>query len=247
MNYTQWSADGRPFRLARPVADLTAVLRRYGYTVGTIGNSAHLTARTPEDHTPYSATGWPRPSPYPWGHACDVMPPPAGKGLPSLAQLGAQIAADRQSNLPGISWLKYLNWTTSVGRCVHETWMPEHKVRGSHDTGHIHLSARTDHTRVASAYDPVARIRGHVAPLRPAVKPKPAVPAFGRVIRVTNPLMRGRDVAVWQRRMQALKYPIADDGVFGLQSQAALKRFQRSKKITADGVLGPVSWRLAWS
>lgn len=246
MGYAEWRKSGRPFKLARPVADLTAVLRRYGYTVGTIGNESHLKARVAEDHTPYSVTGWPKVSPYPWGHACDVMPPPNGKGLPTLAQLGAQIVADRKAGVDGIKWLKYINCTDAAGHCEHHKWAPDYKRVPSNDVGHIHLSARTDCTNLASKYDPVARFRASLKPT--AVKPKSAGPPFpGRVIRRTNPLTRGNDVLAWQRRMKLLGFTLDTDGIFGPRSEAVLKRFQRQEKLTADGVLGPVSWRAAWS
>lgn len=244
MNFTTWRNAGSPFQLARPVQDLAATLRRYGYTVGTIGNKSHLTARIPEDHVPYSATGWPKPNPYPWVHAGDIMSPPAGKGLPSLAQLGAQIVADRQAGLDEIKWLKYINWTNAAGHCLHETWMPNHAVRDSNDVGHIHLSARTDFTRVPSTYDPVARIRGHKPESAPAKRP---TPKFTRIIRLTQPPMRGSDVEAWQHQMKALRYAITSDGVFGPKSESVLLKFQRDHKLAVDGVLGPVSWRAAWA
>jgi hypothetical protein len=242
VNYTTWRATGSKWNLARPIIDLSRVLRGYGYGVGTIGNASHLQKRIPEDHCPYSMTGWPRPNPYPWVHACDIMPPPAGAGLPSLSALGAQIVLDRQAGVEAISWLKYINWTTLAGHCVHDKWMPEHVTSASNDVGHIHLSARTDHTRVPSSYDPVARIRGH-AGTSPAPAGRSAGPAFVRLIRVSRPLMRGNDIKAWQQRMKQLGYKVVDDGVFGPACETVLKSFQRTKKLTADGVLGPVSWR----
>jgi hypothetical protein len=159
-NY-QWVADGRPWELARPVGDLARRLLHYGYTVYTIGNAAHLHANPPEDHTPYSHTGWPRTSPYPYVHAMDIMPP-TDSTLPSLAQLGAQFYADRVAG--DASWIKYMNWEprgVNTGPCWHDAWQPSHTRTASDDRGHIHISIRSDYTTstAAAGYDPVARIR----------------------------------------------------------------------------------------
>jgi hypothetical protein len=160
-NYAEWVADGKPWDPARPVDDLARRLRSYGYTVYTIGNAAHLHANPPEDHTPYSHTGWPRTSPYPYVHAMDIMPP-TDSTLPSLAQLGAQFYADRVAG--DASWIKYMNWEprgVNTGPCWHDAWQPSHTRTASDDRGHIHISIRSDYTTstAAAGYDPVARIR----------------------------------------------------------------------------------------
>ena len=109
--YQDWVNAGKPISgTARPVKRVGDRLRAYGYTVYYIGDDSHMKAGTPQDHTPFSATGWPVPSPRWWIHAFDVMPPPAGKGLPSLQQLGAQMLADAKAGHPGMAWLKYQNW-----------------------------------------------------------------------------------------------------------------------------------------
>lgn len=158
--YRAWVADGKPFQLAHPLVTIRDLLRGYGYTVYDIGDDAHLTRTKPEDHTPYSQTGWPVASPYGWGFALDIMPPP--KGLPSLAELGAQLYADKQAAVDGVRWLKYMNWEPGDGGCYQDRWQPTHARSDSSDRGHIHLSARTDYqtSTAAVGYDPVARARG---------------------------------------------------------------------------------------
>lgn len=160
-----WIADGSPFQLMRPARDLRDVLRRYGYTVYALGDKRHLEHEPPEDHTPYSATGYPGTAQYGVGYAVDIMPPPAGSGLPSLQRLGAQLLADRKSGVAGIKWLKYMNWEPEAdwsGPCYQERWMPTYARRSSSDRGHIHLSGLTgfETSMVGAGYDPVARIRG---------------------------------------------------------------------------------------
>lgn len=159
--YFEWLAAGKPYKLAAPLVALRDKLRRYGYTVYDIGNERHQKAEPPEDHMPYSATGWPVASPRWWGFAIDVMPPPAGSGLPTLAQLGKQLHDDRRNGVAGTGWLKYMNWEPGDGNCWHDSWQPTYARRSSGDRGHIHLSGRSDQylTDTLGDYDPVARIR----------------------------------------------------------------------------------------
>lgn len=153
--YRRWIASGGTWRLATPIAELSAVLRRHGYTVGTIGNSAHMSSDPPEDHTPFSATGWPQAAPWGVVTALDIMP----DGPVSLAKLGAQLVADKMSG--AAPWIKYMNWTPAGKGCRHESWEPNHGIVSSSDVGHIHVSIRTDYAdRSTGGYDPVARTTG---------------------------------------------------------------------------------------
>jgi hypothetical protein len=244
----RWRTSGKPWKIAQPIADLARILKARGYTIGTIGNDAHLNARTPEDHTPFSATGWPVPNPYPYIHACDIMAPPRGSGLPDLAQLGAQILADRNSGHAPVAWLKYMNWTTASGACRNESWKPHHKVRASNDRGHIHLSARTDFTRstIGVGYDPAARVLNQAAPANTTLA-APA-PPFGRTLRYDKgkPVMAGPDVLMWQHRMRARGWSMSADGEYGPESEGVCRKFQADKNLQADGEIGPVTWRATW-
>ncbi len=172
--YTSWVRAGRPWKVMRPIKALGDRLRGYGYTVYYLGSddASHLQASTPQDHCPFSVTGWPIAHPYPYVAALDIMPPPPGKGLPSLQQLGAQMVNDRNAGVPGISWIKYVNWEPDRdwgGRCFQDSWKPTHKRVNSSDRGHIHGSARSDmaESAVGDNYDPVARIRGTATPNPP--------------------------------------------------------------------------------
>jgi hypothetical protein len=171
-NRITWESKGSPFRLMTPAANLRDVLRGHGYTVYDIGNQQHLEHEPPEDHTPYSSTGWPGKALYGVGYAIDIMPPKSGAKskkdglpLPTLQQLGARLLSDRKAGLKAISWLKYMNWEperNNGGPCYQESWKPNYARRTSSDRGHIHLSGVTgmENSTVGADYDPVARLRG---------------------------------------------------------------------------------------
>ncbi len=131
-------------------------------------DGSHLQASKPQDHCPFSVTGWPVAHPYPWVTAMDIMPPKPGSGLPSLQRLGTQMIADRQAGHPGMAWLKYINHEPdrdNGGPCWHHSWQPNYARVSSSDRGHIHASGRSDMVTAAGAagtYDPVSRIRGGV-------------------------------------------------------------------------------------
>jgi hypothetical protein len=117
------------------------LLRGYGYTVYHKGDAAHMQAQPPEDHTPFSATGWPVTSKRWIGHALDIMPNASLKSLPQLAE---RIIADVNDDVDGTQWIKYINWTDGAGKTWQDRWTPEHARNTSTDKGHIHISARSD-------------------------------------------------------------------------------------------------------
>lgn len=59
-------------------------------------------------------------------------------------------------------------------------------------------------------------------------------PLGSRFLRRTDPMLRGSDVAEWQRILG-----IADDGIFGPQTEAATRDFQRRNGLVDDGIVGP--------
>jgi hypothetical protein len=157
--YYVWVADGRPYRLARPAAALQWVLRGHGLIVYDYPDDDHLQSDPAEDHTPFAATGWPTVSAYGVGHAVDIMPRNGtAAGRAENAAIARRLIADRNAGVPGVAWIKYLNWTDEQGVCRQERWMPNHTTRSSTDKGHVHVSSRSDcdnDTR-AEGYDPLS-------------------------------------------------------------------------------------------
>lgn len=85
------------------------------------------------------------------------------------------------------------------------------------------------------------------APPAPPAAPPSNAPAWpGRYI-TQPPLMRGDDVRVWQARMHQRGWKIAVDGTYGNDSEAVCRKFQAEKHLQVDGVIGPATWRAAWS
>ena len=61
------------------------------------------------------------------------------------------------------------------------------------------------------------------------------------------PLVRRGDtifpVRPLQQLLRARNHPVAVDGDFGPRTESAVKAFQQSKGLTADGIVGPITWR----
>jgi hypothetical protein len=148
--HRNWLNSGGNWRLGEPWRKLRDLLRSKGYTVYDIGNDSHLDRQPPEDHTPYSETGWPGSSPFGVVMALDIMPK---TGLPTLQWLGAKFKADKNVGL--FPFLKYMNWgPTDDAHAIHSSWQPNYAERASSDTGHIHLSFRTDYVNWSGTYNP---------------------------------------------------------------------------------------------
>lgn len=142
--YRNWVSSGQPYHTAQPIVDMCEMFAANGYEAyGGVPDQRHLWADPPEDHTPYSATGWPEVSPYPYGHALDLMPKEEGDGK-SLAFIARRIIADKRAGK--MPWLKYMNWTDENGHVWHTKWQPNEVTESSSDSGHIHLSIRSDFT-----------------------------------------------------------------------------------------------------
>lgn len=166
--YRDWIAAGRPYALIRPARALQATLIGHGLTVWDFPDENHQKADKPEDHTPYSVTGWPGVNARWKARGLDIMPrTDTAAGRAENAAIARQLIRDRDAGVPGVMWIKYLNWTDERGVCRQERWMSSanplaRETRSSSDNGHIHVSGRSDADNDARAdgYDPIARMTG---------------------------------------------------------------------------------------
>lgn len=66
---------------------------------------------------------------------------------------------------------------------------------------------------------------------------------YYRVLKVTSPLMYGEDIKKLQFGLNLLGFKAgAVDGYYGNNTKNAVIRFQKAKKIPADGIVGPQTW-----
>jgi hypothetical protein len=166
--YRDWLKAGRPYTLIRPAKAVQATVRAYGLTVYDYPNDAHLQASTPEDHTPFSVTGWPGANQRWNARALDIMPrSDSSAHRKENADIARQLIRDRDAGYPGAMWIKYLNWTDENGKCNQERWTDasaplRRTTRSSTDRGHVHISGRSDvdDDDRADGYDPIARLQG---------------------------------------------------------------------------------------
>jgi hypothetical protein len=166
--YRDWLKAGKPYSLIRPADELVTTLRAYGLTVYHYPNDAHLQANTPEDHTPYSVTGWPTANARWRARGVDVMPrSTSAVHRKENADIARQLIKDRNAGNPGVAWIKYINWTDEPGVTRQERWTPNHTTRSSSDKGHIHISGRSDMDFYtgAAGYDPIRRMAGVDTPI----------------------------------------------------------------------------------
>ncbi len=80
----------------------------------------------------------------------------------------------------------------------------------------------------------------------PVVEPpvEPEIPCEEKVFRLGD---EGRCVIYIQRLLNKRKgYSLVDDGDFGQKTASAVKKFQRSRKLTADGIVGARTWAALW-
>jgi hypothetical protein len=76
----------------------------------------------------------------------------------------------------------------------------------------------------------------------------PTDPPLDRTLSLQSPRLQGDDVLLMQQRLVALGYSEVGepDGIFGGMTESAVIRFQGDAGLTADGVVGPITWAALW-
>jgi hypothetical protein len=73
--------------------------------------------------------------------------------------------------------------------------------------------------------------------------PPPPPPVIYPTLRLTSPYTQGPEVKTLQTLLKAKGVnPGPIDGVFGPQTEAAVKKFQTQDHLTVDGIVGPITW-----
>jgi hypothetical protein len=260
--YKDWVERGRPWRKARPIADVEKWAHAHGVKVlGTIGNTSHLTSNRPQDHTPFSTTEWPAPI------AGDII---CAIDLEDEAGLAdAILAGARAGNMP---WLKYANLN---GRNYHCRDHFEDSTDSSDE--HIHLSIRSDHLDTALADDWVnhkpakpskpADDDGKPAPGPDLAFPLPSGHWFGADDgtdrshsglhgRKTGGKLDATHIKAWAAQLGKRGWSIGkgkkwlpnhgNDGKFGPEYAALVRAFQTDQGLGRDEKLGPRTWNAAF-
>ncbi len=69
---------------------------------------------------------------------------------------------------------------------------------------------------------------------------------YARLLKLTTPLMRGDDVSAVQRALLQEGFPIGGivDGIYGEDTQTAVRQYQKSVNLPTDGLVGPKTWEM---
>jgi|SRR5215831_3062485 len=81
----------------------------------------------------------------------------------------------------------------------------------------------------------------------PAPKPQPSgkAPPFGGTnLKVET---HGHGTREWQQQMSHRGWSIGVDDIYGPESASVCRKFQSEKGLTVDGIVGPETWKAAWT
>ena len=92
-----------------------------------------------------------------------------------------------------------------------------------------------------NAYGRPSFIKAEIEDGKPASQPAPAGWELCRLLKKTNPLMKGEDVQAVQAALISKGYSCGSsgaDGQYGSNTTEAVKRFQKANGLAADGIVG---------
>jgi hypothetical protein len=163
---------------------------------------------------------------------------------------------------------KYVNafngWLGTGAATRYDFYAVKTQIASPDHKWHIHLEIRRKYLNSASAMRAILSIlRGETvadymkaigvavqfatAPNKTATPAAPAYP--GRVLKRNDAMKPDANVAKWQARMIARGWTSLGkaDGLFGAKTESVVRKFQTLCKVSADGLIGPVTWALPWS
>jgi peptidoglycan hydrolase-like protein with peptidoglycan-binding domain len=198
-----------------------AVSKRYPLRTkasdGSIGNLAHQA--TVSEHNPDpdgSVDAW----------DCDLNLLGSKTATGSAAEVRAmkELIAEFQKQPQAQLWIFQRH---IANRDIGNWKVRAYNGRSPHDE-HCHFQSRPTQERKPYA--------GDLDKVVPAINQKPSAAKLGS--RVLKKGMTGADVAYIQRWLG-----LDDDGDFGDKTEAKVKAYQRMRGITADGIVGPATWK----
>lgn len=121
------------------------------------------------------------------------------------------------------------------------------QFEGSWSKDHRTCPGKARIPQVPGIISAVAGANARPGPGKTAVASRGSVratlPAFPGVVKRGS---RGPAVKAVQARLKARGWRVSVDSVFGPDTEAIVKAFQREKRLSSDGVVGPLTWRALW-
>lgn len=191
-----------------------------GVPVGWIGDAAHRAEGAASDHNPDQRG---------IVHAVDVMV------TGSRAQSVVRAAVGRDD-------VHYVIYNRTIWTAERD-WRPHAYAGNNPHIDHVHVSGRygTQYEQVLTRWGIAAAPAPRPGPT-PAPRPTPNPGAGHRVLRITQPPMRGDDIRFAQRFIGAAHCGTAD-GIYGPHTAAGVRWYQHMRGLSVDGVVGPQTWR----
>ncbi len=84
-------------------------------------------------------------------------------------------------------------------------------------------------------------MRQNIAQVKSGLSRGDRAPSFSDTLKLTTPFMQGETVKALQYNLSDLSFAAHADGTFGPSTEAAVKAFQQSHGLTADGVAGQIT------
>jgi hypothetical protein len=242
-NLYDFGCMSRSYRLCKALARLreqinAAYPNRDKESDGWIGDAAHASRNS--DHNPWviDAKG-----------LGVVTATDTDEDLsPGIHSIESIISAIRKSRDPRVKYIIYERRITKQGSDL-QVWVPYHGIN-PHEH-HAHISVKSDPRfydddhdwNIGSAVDASPTVsKPQDAKSENKVVEAPAA-SNGKSATAQPPILsrgsKGRDVAIVQTALVKAGYQMDPDGMFGENTDRAVRSFQKKHKLTVDGKVGP--------